>query len=328
MVDSQSNPLSLFSISEFFLVRFFSPRRKAFTLIELLVVIAIIAILIGLLLPAVQKIREAANRMSCSNNLKQLALAAHNFNDTHGRLPPQYGYDGTNSGNFGTLFFHLLPYIEQENLQVLATTTGGGPYNKLPGRDIRESGIEASKVKTFICPTDATAPAVNGSWGWSGASYGGNFRVFGNLPAANPAAVSNGTTDWGNINNWTGKAVLPGTFSDGTSNTLMFAEKIGQCGSTPGVGASGGNMWTRWDWLDYWQPTFAAFVIGPGSKFQTNPTPTTFGGPCNSGLAQSLHTSGMNVSLGDGSVRFLTGSITDLNWWAMCTPNGGEVVNE
>src|SRR6516225_2131942 len=93
------------------------PPRRGFTLIELLVVIAIIAVLIGLLLPAVQKVREAANRVKCGNNLRQLGLAAHHYHDDHQHLPPSMGYTPlAESGVWGHHFFHLLPYLEQDGL--------------------------------------------------------------------------------------------------------------------------------------------------------------------------------------------------------------------
>src|SRR5262245_30322131 len=93
-----------------------APRRRGFTLVELLVVIAIIAVLIGLLVPAVQQVREAANRIQCTNNLKQLGLAAHHYHDAHRHLPPAVGYYPPAGGAFGNYFFHLLPYLELENL--------------------------------------------------------------------------------------------------------------------------------------------------------------------------------------------------------------------
>src|SRR3954466_11631973 len=126
--------------------------RRAFTLIELLVVIAIIAILIGLLLPAVQKVRAAAARMSCSNNLKQLGLAFHNYNDTENKLPPLMGKGGCCWGTWQVL---VLPYIEQDNIAKLYVNWGGddstGPRY---GAGVNATSVTNQRIKTLTCPSD------------------------------------------------------------------------------------------------------------------------------------------------------------------------------
>src|SRR5262249_28982526 len=169
---------------------------------ELLVVIAIIAILIGLLVPAVQRVREAAARIKCSNNLHQLAIATHNCNDTFGRMPPMAGTFG--GAYYAPLFFHLLPFIEQNNVWKMASwldytgKVGGPPPNSAttinigviwPTWDSVNVGsmtwLRQSKIPVYQCPSD---PSLGNCLDWcdGDSSYAGNFQVFGNqgrLPA-------------------------------------------------------------------------------------------------------------------------------------------------
>ncbi|MGH7169082.1 MAG: DUF1559 domain-containing protein [Gemmataceae bacterium] len=327
--------------------------RYAFTLIELLVVIAIIAVLIGLLLPAVQKVREAAARVQCANNLKQIGLALQNYNDTYnGRLPPLTDVTfGIPQGTaLKSLFFYLLPFIEQNNLynyydptQPFATYVSPiqGPFT-----------VASTFINTYLCPSDGTntgrslqmfgidisptpPPPYAGSFSGSYATsnYAANGLLFGNNSAS-----------------------LPQSFGDGTSNTILIAEKLQVCPSS--FGRIPGNCWAL-GWAFTWCPAFAlnhdpggwgqqtlagfapvvplqvnsqGQVYGQelaGGSLITKPVPFQAAprpGTCDFTLPQTPHVSGMMVALGDGSVRSVSPSISQLTFWSAVTPAGGEVL--
>ncbi|OWK43799.1 DUF1559 domain-containing protein [Fimbriiglobus ruber] len=289
-------------------------RRSGFTLIELLVVIAIIAILIGLLLPAVQKVREAAARTTCSNNLKQIGTAAHNYQSTYGRLPAFF-YDATNPSTGSTatyqVFVSLLPYLEQQPL----ATAFGTPYANL------QSASHGTPLKAFACPSDTGYGSGVGQGSWASGCYAANFQVFGNPGVGNNApANANGTPN------------IASTFTDGTSNTIMFAEKTTQLNGS-------WCLWAHGGWNDSYGPVFAygsadgttnynsgmsasTGYVGASSLFQVQPKPGT-GDP---GKASTPHTGVILVNMGDGSVKNLSGSIDPTNtWWPLCTPSRGDI---
>ncbi|MBA4187088.1 MAG: hypothetical protein C0467_03635 [Planctomycetaceae bacterium] len=296
-------------------------RRSGFTLIELLVVIAIIAILIGLLLPAVQKVREAAARAKCQNNLKQWALAAHNANDALGRLPPQMGSYG---GAHGSVFWHLLPFVEQKALWDVV------PFNTTRNEKVPTAYLNDPSAITVLpavrCPSDPNLPQAKVRMYWEAGSYAGNYQVFG-TPGASPGVSCD---NYGHQLNGTPR--IPTTFSDGTSSTIMFAEKLGYCGDIAGTignynttGHPGGNAWSRWDCVDNWDPVFAMWSTGAASIFQVNPKWDQ--ASCDYLRASTAHTGGMVTGFADGSVRSLNGSVDAATvWWPLVTPAAGEVV--
>jgi prepilin-type N-terminal cleavage/methylation domain-containing protein len=282
-------------------------RFKGFTLIELLVVIAIIAILIGLLLPAVQKVREAAARISDANNLKQMSLALHSCNDANLKLPScANNFPGSAASvgppaGHGTVHFMILPYMEQGNI-----------YNNQPnnswGAGTGWNGSTANGiVKSFISPGDPSAPASNNFNGRGAVSYASNYFVFGG---------TNG-----------GLASIPRTFSDGQSNTIVFAEWYTLCGGVQRIWAEDGqgNFGNNKAEPDFWfynPPPFTYNVNQQLPLPQFQPSANI----CDPLRVQGPYAGGIQVGLGDGSVRLVNSGVSQLTWNYAIYPSDGNVL--
>jgi prepilin-type N-terminal cleavage/methylation domain-containing protein/prepilin-type processing-associated H-X9-DG protein len=325
-------------------------RRPGFTLIELLVVIAIIAVLIGLLLPAVQKVRAAAQRMQCANNMKQLALACHSYHDANGKLPPAVqmygGVDRTSaSSNFGPNWIVLiLPHIEQD---ALYKPVSNNINNYMLNGDSGWRSVRTTKLKNLQCPADAggDSPYAGAGGNWARGNYACNAGGI-HGPNIGWTSTENGASPT-NDNGWAGLptnlhggGVMCINFGsalnripDGTSTTVMLSEvRIGAHLSQldprgtwamgmPGASVMAGHF--SWDCtvpnthednaddcdgcIDDPQGGMGAW---PGCPFQQ-------------ANARSRHTGGVNVALCDGSVRFISDSISQANWWYMNASDDG-----
>jgi prepilin-type N-terminal cleavage/methylation domain-containing protein/prepilin-type processing-associated H-X9-DG protein len=302
-------------------------NRPGVTLTELLVVIAIMAILIGLLIPAVQRVREAGNRVQCTANLKEIALAVHSYHDANGRIPyNQFGpYGGGPNSYAWSWLARLLPYVEQTNLY----TTG-----QIPLQTLEQSGVMGAQIPLFLCPSDnagvgprldagnLTGLAVGQTnyKGVSGANWGDDLHGGGGHEFE---------TDWRNAGtngSFDGHSDGDGMFyrldylrplrltaiGDGTSNTFMIGEDVpalddwcswpyannanGTCAIPPNVTAPGGGSYPLWNWQ-------------------------------NNESFRSRHPGGLQFAYADGSVHFISNSIDLSVYRALATINGGEVVS-
>jgi prepilin-type N-terminal cleavage/methylation domain-containing protein/prepilin-type processing-associated H-X9-DG protein len=303
----------------------FRDRRRAFTLIELLVVLAIIAVLIGLLLPAVQKVREAAARLKCQNNLKQIGLALHQHHETYGMFPPGYArapftvpQGNIIQGGHGTFPF-LLPYIEQDALARIYRwdRRAQGPENQ---------PVATQQLKVFQCPsaepnrwvTAAEDPA-NYSYGGRGAcgDYAGVREIDTRLVAlglVDPAADYKGVLA---ENHLTRLAEI----TDGAAQTLLVTECAGRpqlwrAGHVVPGGYVSGGVWVS-----------GTLMFGQGST----PDGATKPGPCainctNDRQVYSFHIGGANAVFADGSVHFLQAGMDMRTFARLVTRAGGEVV--
>ncbi len=333
--------------------------RRAFTLIELLVVIAIIAVLIGLLLPAVQKVRSTAARIKCSNNLKQLGVALHNYEGAVGKWPPLYPGMAPNSTAFNykytwSVLAQLNPYLEQTSIYNSMDLTQP-MYDAANQITVQNRFAVVQRVPIFLCPSDRGVPVssaygvtdmgptnyvANHGSGVSGGGYGSPIAGDGVFPAVNGIRITD--------------------IADGTSNTAAMSESILGDGAEVSP-AQPGDETVAYKYLGYTGtlPSDATCAATPQSwngynrrgfmwasgearcvSYNHYYTPNARNFDCIANdptqtyiavgyrAARSRHTGGVNVLLADGSVRLVNESVAPQTWRALGTRTGGEVVGD
>jgi len=288
--------------------------RRGFTLIELLVVIAIIAILIGLLLPAVQKVREAAQKAAVSSQMRSIITAVHLCDSSYDRMPPIYGPFGGASQNF-SFWLHLLPFVEQQNLHAEGIVNATEWYKTV--------------VNPYRAKLDRSQTSGTVIEGWGVGNFAANFQVFGS--EAGSYWLCDGIASLGN------------TFQDGASNTILFATRYGNCGMNPYYGVAMSSTWAAnnakfynnlYSYGAYFaiskpgQGSYIPDASGIGVTFQATPSAQALAGmvECNADYAQSFTSAGIQVGLADGSVRIVSPTINGLTWRNALLPNDGKVL--
>jgi len=341
-------------------------HRRGFTLIELLVVIAIIAVLIALLLPAVQSAREAARRSQCTNNLKQIGIAMHNYHDQQGSLPP-----GMKGCCWGTWLVFVLPYIEQGNIYNAWNTYGDDRLEnaKIQTGQFRYGGsvnltVTRSRISTYYCPSDPNNQNLAGGAGWPVTSQ--NYVVnFGNsivdqsayylwngikLPFLGAPFTDVGSPDV-DITGYNGPT-LSGTVNfagipDGLSMSMMTSEILVGTSISPSLDLRGFSWWGGAPMFTGLYPpnssqpdvTYSASYCSPAPPAKGGPNPPcavwtyqvssggTFTGLGLFNDARSKHPGGVNVGMCDGSVRFIKNSVNIYTYQSIASTKGTEVVS-
>ncbi|WP_165068147.1 DUF1559 family PulG-like putative transporter [Paludisphaera rhizosphaerae] len=328
-------------------------RPRAFTLIELLVVIAIIAVLIALLLPAVQAAREAARRAQCTNNLKQMGLAFHNYMSAVGALPPPKIYSGSCSYGLNpngfvlntTAFSLILPYFEQTTLsnaynymQASNNTNFGGVNTVVVGSEVVNTTVVGAMVSSFWCPSDVEPDAPNDA---STGSYHRNLTRRSNYllnctvytdyycPGSGSKVYAANSSQMGPFYNDTSASIA--AMTDGTSNTMLAGESVNgysKYSSAYGPYWGSGTHTAVHGRIDPPSSTSAiSFLPNAGSGY-LYPAATEFQKKAPyAWVFSSKHSGGVNMLMGDGSVRFIKNSISVYTWWSVATMAGGEIVS-